>query len=163
MAKILFNEVQTFRHNLLWSCVLIIPAVVMLSLFIYQLASGTLVGDRPMSNLSLGILCICYIVPVCLIFPYVNLTLIIDEQKITYGWNVPIKDYNVIEISNIKEWSVIKYRFVGYGYRISRLYGNVYNLSGNKGLQIITKNDEKVLIGTLHPEQLKEVIEKIRL
>jgi hypothetical protein len=163
MAKILFTEVQGFRNNLLWAAALLIPAIASLSIFAYQVITGDMLSDAPMSNLSLGIFSFGYLTLVAFIFPYVRLTTIIDEEKISYGWNVPTKDLNEIPIADIKEWSIIKYRFVGYGYKISRLYGVVYNVSGNRGLQIITRTGEKILIGTIHIRALKEVIEKIKL
>jgi hypothetical protein len=161
MVKILFTEVQGFRRNPLWTTCLLLPAVAMISLLGYQLISGKLVGDKPMSNVSLGILCVCYIIPLTIIFPKVKLTTIIDEEKIMYGWNIPTPDLNVIELANIKEWSIIEYKFVGYGYRLSRLYGTVYNVSGNKGLQVTTKGGDKALIGTGRALELKQIMEKL--
>lgn len=162
MAKTLFKEVQSIRQNLLWSSALIIPALVMTGVLIYQLVTGKPAGANPMSNLSLSILCVCYIVPVAVIIPFVKLTTVIDDEKISYGWNIPTAELNEIRIADIQELSVIRYKFVGYGYRFSRKYGIVYNVSGNKGLQIATKHGARILIGTGHPEQIKSAIEKIK-
>lgn len=54
----------------------------------------------------------------------------------------------LITWNEIKEAEVIKYSFVGYGWRLSLKYGKVYNIKGNKGLFVQLKNKKKVLIGT---------------
>jgi hypothetical protein len=157
---ILFKEEQRFSRNLLWVVALFLP-VLMLVILIYQLYSGKLVGTYPMSNRSLSILSIIYFIPALLAFRFIKLTTVISEDKIQYGWNIPTSELNEIGISEIKACGLVEYSFVGYGYRISRLYGTVYNVSGNRGLQIIKHNGEKVLIGTGKPEEIKQVIERL--
>jgi hypothetical protein len=163
MQKVQFSEVQHFRGNTLWTTLLFLPVVIFLGVLIYQLSTGKLLGDRPMSNTSLIIITSCMLVPIIWAERTVKLTTIIDDEKISYGWNMPTAELNEIKFGDIQEWSVIKYTFVGYGFRLSIKYGSVHNLSGNKGLQIITKSGDKVLIGTHREEELKSVIEKIKI
>jgi hypothetical protein len=163
MAKILFIEEQRFRHNILWSFLLIAPIVVFCVILVYQLASEDLVRDHPMSNRSLMILLFFYGVPVAIIIYYVRLTTIISDESISYGWNIPTRELNVIKLDEIENYEVIEYSFVGWGYRLSRKYGTVYNVDGSKGLQIVTKSGFKVLIGTHHEEDLKKMITKQKL
>lgn len=159
MSKVVFKEVQYFRQNPLWTILLLIPVVVFGSILIYQLATGTGVGDRPMSNRSLALLGTAVLIPSVLAFLRIKLTTIIDEEKIMYGWNMPTPELNTIMLKDIKEWAVIKYDFVGYGYRISKRYGTVHNLMGNRGLCIETFSGEKVLIGTQRLRDLKTLVE----
>jgi hypothetical protein len=161
MAKVLFEEVQHFRGNPLWTVLLSLPVVLFLSVLGYQLITGEQVGDRPMSNVSLILLSLFVLIPSLWASQRVKLTTIIDEEKIRYGWNMPTDDLNEIPLSEIKEWSVIRYGFVGYGYRLSRKYGTIHNLSGNKGLQIVTKSGEKVLIGTHKADNLRAVLDQL--
>jgi hypothetical protein len=163
MANVLYKEVQHLRQNLLWLIALTIPAVVIFGTLSIQLFTGKPMGDKPMSNLSLIILGIFYLVPMVFLFTSVKMETIIDEKKIAYGWNIPSKELNDILFSDIKELSVIEYKFVGYGYEITKRYGTVYNVMGNKGLQIIKKSGEKFLIGTRKADELAEVIKKINL
>jgi hypothetical protein len=158
----LFEEEQRTRKNWVWLLCLLAPAL-MLILLIYQLVTGKMVGDKPVSNLALTILSILYLVPAIWVLSVVKFRTLIDEEKISYGWNIPTNELNEIRLSDIKEWHVIRYRFVGYGYRLSRLYGTVYNVSGDNGLQVTKNNGEKILIGTVRPEELKIAIGKIRL
>lgn len=163
MEKIQFREVQHFRGNPLWTVLLFFPVVTFLTVLTIQLITGKLVGDHPMSNTSLIIITVCILVPTIWAQRTVKLTTIIDDEKISYGWNMPTADLNEIKLSDIKEWSVIKYRFVGYGYRLSVKYGTVHNMSGNKGLQIITHSGDKVLVGTQRAEELRSIIEKVKI
>lgn len=140
-----------------------IPIVVFGSILIYQLATGTGIGDRPWTNTSLAVLATGVLIPSLLALLRIKLTTIIDGEKIRFGWNMPTPELNEIRLSDIKEWSVIKYDFVGYGYRVSEKYGTVHNLSGNRGIFIITKSGEKVLIGTHKLRELRDVMEKIEL
>lgn len=162
MANILFIEEQKFRHNLLWTFLLIAPLLFFCVILVYQLLSGELVGDNPMSNVSLMILIPFYGLPVIMIIYYVRLTTIISDETISYGWNIPTQELNVINIIDIKNYEVIEYSFVGWGYRLSRKYGTVYNVDGNKGLQIETKSGSKILIGTHHAGELQKKIDQIR-
>ena len=65
--------------------------------------------------------------------------------------------------SEIASLQLLKYGFVGYGIRLSFKYGTVYNTKGNKGLSIVLKNGEKLIIGTQKPEELKQIIENQNL
>jgi hypothetical protein len=160
MAQILFSEVQHFRGNPLWTILLSLPVLIFVSVLSYQLFTGEPVGTNPMSNLSLTILSLLVLIPASWAWLRVKLTTIIDEEKIAYGWNMPTAELNEIRLQDIKEWSVISYSFVGYGFRLSRKYGSIHNLSGSKGLQIITRSGERILIGTHQAEKLKDVLQK---
>src|SRR5689334_19348507 len=123
MEKTLFKEVQHFRGNLLWTVLLFLPIVVFLTVLVWQLYTGKPVGDHPISNTGLIIITVCMLVPIIWAERTVKLTTIVDEEKISYGWNMPTGDLNELRFEDIKEWSVIKYTFVGYGYRLSIKYG----------------------------------------
>lgn len=62
--------------------------------------------------------------------------------------------------TNVESAEVVKYGFVGYGWRFSFKYGRVYNTKGNMGLFIITKKKKKILVGTQQPEKLASIINK---
>ena len=163
MPRVLFKEVQYFRENALWTILLMIPITVFGSILVFQLATGTGIGDRPWTNTSLAVLAIGVLVPSLLAVLRVKLTTIIDDEKIRYGWNMPTPELNEIRLADIQEWSVIKYDFVGYGYRVSERYGTVHNLSGNRGIFIVTKSGEKVLIGTHRLRDVKILLETLQL
>ena len=51
----------------------------------------------------------------------------------------------------------------GWGIRCSLRNGRAYNVSGNKGVQIVFKSGKKLLIGSQNPEQLEAAIRSIIL
>jgi len=87
---------------------------------------------------------------------YATLTTKIDTKGIHLKF--PPFTNKKVSWENIKSAEVIKYSFVGYGWRLSFKYGRVYNTSGNKGLFVVTKNKRKILIGTQQPEKLEKII-----
>ncbi|MGB5272717.1 MAG: hypothetical protein WBN39_01570, partial [Flavobacteriaceae bacterium] len=59
---------------------------------------------------------------------------------------------------DIDKAEIIKYRFVGFGIRLSFKYGTVYNIKGNLGMALHLKDGKKYLIGTQKPEELQKAI-----
>ena len=102
-------------------------------------------------------------VPSILLVRHTKLVTRIDNNSIYYGWNIPTDELNEIKFVDIASCDVIKYSFVGYGYRISAKYGTVYNTSGNEGLQIITKSGDKILVGTHKSAELADALRKMNV
>ena len=71
--------------------------------------------------------------------------------KRSYNWNDISRCY-VRKYSPITEYG-------GWGVRGTKK-AKAYNVSGNMGIQIITKNDERFLIGTRKPDEARKVIER---
>ena len=91
-------------------------------------------------------------------FYFSKLTTHIYDDRIEYGWNIPTNDMNILYWSEVKSIDIINYSFVGYGYRLSTIYGTVYNAKGDIGIQIIKKKGEQLLIGSNKTEELKQKI-----
>jgi hypothetical protein len=163
MVNILYKEEQKIWKNPVWLFIILAPVLFFWYVLCYQLITGELVGDKPIQNLPLSVITIVYSTIAIWCLGTIKLSIVLDQETLFYGWNVPTADLNSIRINDIQEWSLIKYKFVGYGYRLSRQYGTVYNAKGNRGLQVIKKSGEKILIGTSNEEDLKEVISKISL
>jgi hypothetical protein len=162
MSTVIFKEVQTFRSNLLWSLLTLLPFTGLFAILLYQLVTGKGIGDHPPPNAALVFLLIAVGLPAIITVFTIKLTTIITDEKIRYGWNFPTSELNEIDISEVKEVAVIRYRFVGYGYKLTRLYGTVYNVNGEMGLQILKKNGERILLGTHHEKELREIAGKIK-
>lgn len=158
MAKVLFKEIQYFRQSLVWGVLLFIPPVGFSAVLAYQLITGDKIGEKPMSNISLAILSVLLYSVIAWAYRTVKLTTIIDEEKISYGWNMPTDDLNELRFSEVSEWSVIRFHFLGFGYGVNYRYGTVHILSGKYGLFLKTNKGDKVLIGTHKAEELKKVI-----
>ncbi len=160
-ATSIFFEIQQFKKHWFWQLLLLAPFTYFCGVLVYQLYTGEYVGDHPAGNFDLTLLLLFYGSFAYLALFYVKLTTAISSDKISYGWNIPTNGLNKIKVEDIASCEVVKYRFVGYGYRISLKYGIVYNVWGNKGLFIKKTNGKKVLIGTQNPESLAEAIKAI--
>jgi len=68
----------------------------------------------------------------------------------------------LITWNEIEEAEVIKYHFVGYGWRLSFKYGKVYNVKGNKGLRLKLKNNKKLVIGTQQETTLLKAFDELK-
>jgi len=68
----------------------------------------------------------------------------------------------IIAWHEIAEAEIVKYSFVGYGWRLSIKYGRVYNVKGNKGLRLKLKNNKKLVIGTQQEKQLQKALDEVK-
>lgn len=124
---------------------------------IQQIIIGHPFGDKPVSNAGLVI---SSLIPFSLIvfLGLASLKTTVTSTKIAVRFTPFI---NVqIDRNDVLNAEIITYNFVGYGIRYSNQYGTVYNAKGNCGLLIYKKTGGKLLIGTQHPEELRQVIAK---
>ena len=97
------------------------------------------------------------------LLPVTLLLLDLDKSGIQYKWIPFQKKSRTISWTSVEKAEVIQYDYVGHGYRISRKYGTVHNVTGKMGLQIILKRGEKLLIGTQKPEAMKDFLSTLSL
>lgn len=156
MGKILFHEEQQMRQWWLW-LLLLVPIGVSISL-VMNLdlhANPELSETSSSSSGTFQFLFFLPIVGILLLLYFMKMTTTIDADKIIIKHLFVInKEFLWKDISSAE---IITYGFVGYGQRYSSKHGTVYNMSGNKGLAIVLKNDKKVLLGTQNPEELAKV------
>ena len=66
---------------------------------------------------------------------------------------------------DLSEYYARKYKplleYGGWGIRCSLRKGKAYNVSGNKGVQLVFKNSKRLLIGSQRAEELEEAIRSI--
>ena len=157
MASVTFREEQKANSPLIWLISFFIPAL-LLFILVYQMASGRPLGNHPLPDFVLMIIFFVLVLIAFLIITRLKLLTIIDEEKISYGFNFPTSDLNSVKLSDIKEISLVEYRFGGFGYHITKKYGIVYNMKGNKGIQIVLHSGEKLLLGTETGQELKQFL-----
>ncbi|MBL7145709.1 MAG: hypothetical protein ISS76_15840 [Phycisphaerae bacterium] len=79
-----------------------------------------------------------------------------------FPFHFNFKRFNADDLS---EYYARKYRpiweYGGWGIRCSFGKGKAYNVSGNKGLQLVFKNGKRLLIGSQRAEELEEAIRSI--
>ena len=159
MSPIQFQEVQKLKSPWIWILSFSAP-VSMTCILIYQLATGVPVGNHPLSNTALLFLILFISVPVFILLNRLKFTIIINEEKVFYGFNFPTPDLHEIVIADISECYLTKNKFNNIGYHISVKNGLMFNLNGKMNLHIIRNSGEKIMLGTNKGEELKAIFEK---
>jgi hypothetical protein len=158
MTSISFYEQQQFRQK--WTFLIYILLLALLALFIYadiqQIFLGKSFGDKPASNFVLIIITL-FILTVILLFYLTKLETRINEDGIFYKWTPFNRKYKKIAWGDINSIEIIKYNFVGYGWRLTQ-YGTVLNVNGNMGLQLSLKTGRKIVLGTQKVEELSNTL-----
>lgn len=153
-----FKEVQRFDQW--WLRVLLIV--------ILAIAISPLVMDW--DNLTLSrfeiasvILSILVILGLFLGFWYVfKLETYIDNKGISYRFfpfhiKPRLKSWDEIKSATVRKYNPIL-EYGGWGYRISFTKKKALNTKGNKGVQLFFKNGNELLLGTQHPDKIKEIL-----
>ena len=153
-----FKEEQKFNQWWLWLILILMGVLPIVGIY-KQLILGEKLGDNPMSDISLLIFSIIMFSLVGL-FLIMKLKTSIDKNGINMHFFPFIK--KSVDWQQIKNVKVVNYGFVGgWGIRLWTKYGTVYNIRGNKGLEIVLKSGKKFLIGTQKETELSTIIEKM--
>jgi len=153
-----FKEEQKFNQWWLWLILILMGVLPLIGIY-KQLILGEKLGDNPMSDISLLIFSIIMFSLVGL-FLIMKLKTSIDKNGINMYFFPFIK--KSVDWQQIKNVKVINYGFVGgWGIRLWTKYGTVYNVKGDKGLEIVLKSGKKFLIGTQKETELSTIIEKM--
>ncbi|MBS1759675.1 MAG: hypothetical protein JST23_06060 [Bacteroidetes bacterium] len=164
-SEILFSERQRFKQWWIWLLILCINGLFLFGVF-KQIINGQPFGDKPMSNSGL-----LFATSITLLCSLLFLSIRLDSQIRSDGvyvryfpFRLKLKKYTWSEISQcyVRQYSPIA-EYGGWGYRIGLFgKGRALNVSGNKGLQLEFTNGKKLLIGTNKPEEITEVLRKIK-
>lgn len=153
-----FKEEQKFNQWWLWLILILMGVLPLIGIY-KQLILGEKLGDNPMSDISLLIFSIIMFSLVGL-FLIMKLKTSIDKNGINMHFFPFIK--KSVDWQQIKNVKVVNYGFVGgWGIRLWTKYGTVYNVKGDKGLEIVLKSGKKFLIGTQKETELSTIIEKM--
>ena len=167
--KILFSESQRFKQILIWMLlfsIFIFVSVPVIYGFIKQIFFGQSFGNKPISMEGLFVITIVSIIipliPIVL-FRIMKLETLIKEEGIYVryfpfqtkykfcAWNELTKCY-VRQYSPVREYG---------GWGIKGLGNNrALNISGNKGIQLETKDGNKLLIGTRKPDEISYILKQ---
>ncbi|MEJ1223929.1 hypothetical protein [Sediminicola sp. 1XM1-17] len=158
-----FQETQRFSQ---WPMRLIFLSVLGLLLFsLYQwFIANKVVGNVPPEDGIGQLIVIGVLVPTLLLLALLRLQTEIDERGIHYRFTPfhfknKTMSWEQIEECYVRTYSPIM-EYGGWGYRISLKKGTAYNVSGNKGIQIVLKSGKKILLGTRKELEASQVIER---
>jgi Na+/melibiose symporter-like transporter len=155
-----FEEEQRFTSWWMWLLMglgLLMPLLVVVYSLINKDSEGF---DKKETVLLLAVFLI-YNLPILLLVFYARLRTKINELGIYYGWNIPTKELNFIAWQDLESCELVQHKFVGYGYKLTKAYGMVYNCSGKHGLWLIKKSGEKILVGTMKVEEMNACLLKL--
>ncbi len=157
----IFYEKQRFNQFWLWFLF-----IGMIALFIYGSVSQILYnkpfGSHPVSDGRLLVITVLLLV-CALLFRIFKLETQIKKDGIYMRFFPVHFRFIKFEWEEISEAYIRKYNPVleygGWGFRLGLFRkGKAYNISGNRGLQLVMQNGKRILIGTLKPSELEKAI-----
>ena len=165
-----YSEIQRFRQPWLWS--------ILISVWISAIGTLGFVVDRPLvqdifnDNSSINdsglkvllILAIVLVTALIVLFAKAKLITQIDKKFISYKFFPLHKSYRKIDWKSVVKSEVVTYQplsqYGGWGIRAGK-NGKVFSVSGNRGLQIVLRTGERILIGTTKANELSMAINKL--
>lgn len=149
-----FEEKQ--RFNQWWLYIIFIPVLIVLLMGIYRNSEGFTNFHSPLIVLFL----IAAVIPMLLILSMQLETRInhegISAKFIPFGFSKKFFPWKEMDQCFIRKYKPLS-EYGGYGIR--GLGGRkAYNVSGNIGIQIVTRDKKSFLIGTNKPEKARAVI-----
>jgi hypothetical protein len=163
-----FKEVQRFNQPWLWS-LLLLMLIVEVGVFGYgflqQLVWGEPWGDRPMSDemlLLTGGGAILFSVVLVYLFYILRLVTEVRYDGLLirfYPLRGKFIPYRSIESCRARSYQPIK-EYGGWGIKYGLSSGWAYNISGDRGVQLVLKDGKKILVGSQQPEALEQAIKQ---
>jgi hypothetical protein len=165
-----YSEIQRFRQPWLWS--------LLIAIWISVTGALGFVLNRPLvQDISHGnstwndsgliaplIFTIVLVSALIVLFAKAKLSTQIDKKFISYKFYPLHKSYRKIAWNSVTKCEVVTYQPVfqygGWGIRSGK-YGKVFSVSGNRGLQIVLRTGEQLLIGTTKANELSRAISNL--
>lgn len=167
-SDVSFREVQQFRQRWIWFLLIPVSLIIIIP-FAYgmfkQLIMGQQWGSRPLPDTALLIVGPLFI-SLGVVILYILYVLKLETEVRSDGLYVrfyPLtsKSINFSEIVSCeaRTYHPIK-EYGGWGIRYGWRGGKAYNVSGNRGVQLVFRNGKKFLIGSQRPEELAQAIKE---
>ena len=157
-----FSEIQYFRQKWLWAIIIFFPVYSMYGIY-EQIIIGNPIGEKPLSDVGLIWFTVLIGVGLPVLFYNIRLKTRVSEEGLHYQFfpihlkerTIPFDD---IESFKARKYSPLK-EFGGWGIRFG-FEGKAYNVSGDEGLQLVLKNERKVLFGSQKAKELEKAMKK---
>lgn len=168
-SRIFFEEDQQFTQRWMWILLILsAAAVVILMLYVMyrQLVLGHPVGNNPMPDNVLiwfGPLIMAMMIGMLVLFKTMKLSVQIDSRFLHVRF-FPFFKRN-IPLNEIVKWEARQYRpileYGGWGIRYW-FGGKAYNISGNRGVQLVLPGNKKLLIGSQRSQEFASAIQEAK-
>jgi len=166
-----FEETQRFKQVWIWITIIfvgLIPIGIFGIGLYQQVIRRHPFGNHPMSDNGLIIsffLIVVLFLFLLLLFGSLRLITVINETGISFRFFPFHLKYHLIHWDEIEKYEVVKYNpirdYGGWGIRCGKK-GKAYNVSGDKGLELILKNGKRLLIGTQMEKEMKDYLKNRR-
>jgi len=157
-----FVEEQRFRQ--LW---LFMILIISLGIPLVIIALDVFKSDGTDSEALIGLIVV--VISTFLTFGLIysmRLKTRIDEKGIHYQfwpfhWSLKQISWEEIQTAEFRKYDPLG-EYGGWGIKGFRKHGRAYNVSGDKGIQLVLKNGKKVLFGTQLEHEAKQVLTTYR-
>ncbi len=155
-----YSEIQRFRSPKLWA--------ILLTVWISVFGAFAFVVNRQLAQdndlkVSLG-LAFVLLTALIVLFAKARLSTQIDKRYIRYKFYPLHKSYRKITLKSVTKCELVTYhpvsQYGGWGIR-PRKNGKVFSISGNRGLQIVLRTGERILIGTTKANEMSMAIKNL--
>lgn len=159
-----FEETQYFRQKWLWAIILFFPLFSLYGIY-EQILMENPIGDQPISNEGLILFSLLVGIGLPLLFFNIKLKTSVTDKGLHYQFfPVHLKE-RLIPFDDIESFKARKYaplkEFGGWGIRWG-FEGKAYNVSGDKGLQLVLTNELKILFGSQKAKELEKAMKKAK-
>jgi hypothetical protein len=165
-----YSEIQRFRQPWLW--------FLLITVWISVIGTYGFVVDRQIvQDISYGnsfindsglkislVLAFVLVTTLIILFAKAKLITQLDKKYINFKFHPLHKSYRKIAWKSVSKCEIVTYQPVsqygGWGIRAGK-NGKVFSVSGNRGLQIVLRTGERILIGTTKANELSIAINKL--
>ena len=156
----IYREVQRFRQAWIWIIILAITGMQWVAA-VEQLLFKRPFGDNPMQDIPLAIYWLIFGVGLPALLFFSQLITEIRDDGIYIRFSPFHRTFRRIAFSEIKQCKVLNYLpirdYGGWGIRVRRK-GKVFNVSGDRGVQIELINGDQLLIGSQRADEFWQSI-----
>jgi hypothetical protein len=159
---VLFREVQRFRQLWIWVVVIFLMGTSWYS-FIQQIVSKIPFGTRPAPDLVVIVMWILFGWAFPVMVYTAGLTTEVRRDGIHIRFIPFHRQFRTMPFEAIQAYEARTYRplkeYGGWGIRYGAA-GKAYNVSGNRGVQLVLLSGRKILVGSQKPEEMVLAIDE---
>jgi hypothetical protein len=154
----LFSEEQSFRIWWLWLLILLVTGAQWWA-FVQQIILGEPFGNNPGPDRMIWLFTALFGIGLPLFFYYMRLVTEVRGGILRVrfppfrGKTIPLE---TIAASGVVTYSPLR-DYGGWGMRLSK-HGRAYNAYGNRGVQLLLENGDRILVGSQRAEELQLAI-----
>ena len=164
-TELIYREEQRFGLWLRWLIALSMALAVPFSIFSLTKIPSEQGSSDILPILTLIIAGICVPIAVALLFWVLKLETEVRSDGLYIRFFPAHIHFKRFRVEDLSECYARKYKplleYGGWGIRCSLRKGKAYNVSGNKGVQLVFKSGKQLLIGSQRAEELEEAIRSI--